>query len=149
MAQRRHYTSVLRNIQVNRNGKKKDGSSRMCIDYRKLNQKLVKINFHYLSSKMFLDTLPRKQRDSTKKAYEKLKKNPVRRPNLAPLTSMEEKQNCIQTHVNKGAAILLQSRRWKVTSRLLHVEKDKYSRRKEYDSYELEVLAIINALKKF
>ncbi|GFU16716.1 retrovirus-related Pol polyprotein from transposon 17.6 [Trichonephila clavipes] len=43
------------------------------------------------------------------------------------------------------------SRRWKVTSRLLHVEKDKYSRRKEVlDSYsELEVLAIINALKQF
>ncbi|GFX36259.1 pro-Pol polyprotein [Trichonephila clavipes] len=44
---------------------------------------------------------------------------------------MEEKQNCIQTLVNKGTAqFVTRSRRWKVTSRLLHVEKDEYSRRK-------------------
>ncbi|GFX77896.1 retrovirus-related Pol polyprotein from transposon 412 [Trichonephila clavipes] len=41
MAQRRHYTSEICGIcKSNRNGKK-----RMCIDYRKLNQKLVKDKF--------------------------------------------------------------------------------------------------------
>ncbi|GFV43591.1 retrovirus-related Pol polyprotein from transposon 412 [Trichonephila clavipes] len=46
MTQRRHYTSEFYGIcKSNRNGKKKDGSSRMCIDYRKLNQKLVKDKF--------------------------------------------------------------------------------------------------------
>ncbi|GFX70341.1 uncharacterized protein TNCV_2955611 [Trichonephila clavipes] len=51
---------------------------------------------------------------------------------------MEEKQNCIQTPVNKGTAqFVTRSRRWKVTSRLLHVEKTNTAEEK-YDSYELE-----------
>ncbi|GFU31397.1 retrovirus-related Pol polyprotein from transposon 412 [Trichonephila clavipes] len=41
----------------NRNGKKKDGSSRMCIDYRKLNQKLVKDKFPLPIIEDVLDTL--------------------------------------------------------------------------------------------
>ncbi|GFT60960.1 hypothetical protein TNCV_4092471 [Trichonephila clavipes] len=62
---------------------------------------------------------------------------------------MEEKQNCIQTHVNKGTAqFCYKKQKMESYIRLLRVEKDKYSREK-YDSYELEVLAIINALKKF
>ncbi|GFX40417.1 retrovirus-related Pol polyprotein from transposon 17.6 [Trichonephila clavipes] len=43
--------------QSNRNGKKKDGSSRMCIDYRKLNQKLVKDKFPLPLIEDVLDTL--------------------------------------------------------------------------------------------
>ncbi|GFX50346.1 transposon Tf2-6 polyprotein [Trichonephila clavipes] len=57
--------------------KKKDGSSRMCIDYRKLNQKLVKDKF--------------------------------------PLPIIEESRSL--------PTLRIKSRRWKVTSRLLHVEK--------------------------
>ncbi|GFX37068.1 transposon Tf2-9 polyprotein [Trichonephila clavipes] len=58
MAQRRHYTSEFCGIcKSNRNGKKKDGSSRMCIDYRKLNQKLVKDKFPLPIIEDVLDTL--------------------------------------------------------------------------------------------
>ncbi|GFW47552.1 hypothetical protein TNCV_3177161 [Trichonephila clavipes] len=58
MAQRRHYTSEFCGIcKSNRNGKKKDGSSRMCIDYRKLNQKLVKDKFPLPLIEDVLDTL--------------------------------------------------------------------------------------------
>ncbi|GFT11083.1 hypothetical protein TNCV_1084391 [Trichonephila clavipes] len=58
MAQRRHYTSEFYGIcKSNRNGKKKDGSSRMCIDYRKLNQKLVKDKFPLPLTEDVLDTL--------------------------------------------------------------------------------------------
>ncbi|GFU95129.1 hypothetical protein TNCV_4139131 [Trichonephila clavipes] len=57
MAQRRHYTSEFGGIcKSNRNGKKKDGSSRMCIDYRKLNQKLVKDKFPLPIIEDVLDT---------------------------------------------------------------------------------------------
>ncbi|GFW56683.1 hypothetical protein TNCV_4067631 [Trichonephila clavipes] len=57
MAQRRHYTSEFCGIcKSNRNGKKKDGSSRMCIDYRKLNQKLVKDKFPLPIIEDVLDT---------------------------------------------------------------------------------------------
>ncbi|GFV07429.1 hypothetical protein TNCV_1737841 [Trichonephila clavipes] len=51
------YVRVLQNMQVNRNGKKKDGPSRMCIDYRKLNQKLVKDKFPLPIIEDVLDTL--------------------------------------------------------------------------------------------
>ncbi|GFX32883.1 retrovirus-related Pol polyprotein from transposon 17.6 [Trichonephila clavipes] len=58
MAQRRHYTSEFCGIcKSNCNGKKKDGSSRMCIDYRKLNQKLVKDKFPLPIIEDVLDTL--------------------------------------------------------------------------------------------
>ncbi|GFW51387.1 retrovirus-related Pol polyprotein from transposon 412 [Trichonephila clavipes] len=58
MAPRRHYTSeFFRICKSNRNGKKKDGSSRMCIDYRKLNQKLVKDKFPLPIIEDVLDTL--------------------------------------------------------------------------------------------
>ncbi|GFV19659.1 transposon Tf2-6 polyprotein [Trichonephila clavipes] len=58
MVQRRHYTSEFCGIcKSNRNGKKKDGSSRMCIDYRKLNQKLVKDKFPLPIIEDVLDTL--------------------------------------------------------------------------------------------
>ncbi|GFW54318.1 transposon Tf2-11 polyprotein [Trichonephila clavipes] len=58
MAQRRYYTSEFCGIcKSNRNGKKKDGSSRMCIDYRKLNQKLVKDKFPLPIIEDVLDTL--------------------------------------------------------------------------------------------
>ncbi|GFX68385.1 retrovirus-related Pol polyprotein from transposon 297 [Trichonephila clavipes] len=58
MAQRRHYTSEFCGIcKSNRNGKKKDGSSIMCIDYRKLNQKLVKDKFPLPIIEDVLDTL--------------------------------------------------------------------------------------------
>ncbi|GFW68287.1 transposon Tf2-9 polyprotein [Trichonephila clavipes] len=64
---------------------------------------------------------------------------------------MEEKQNCIQTHVNKGTAQFCYKKQKMESyiSGLLHVEKDKNTAEEKYDSYELEVLAIINALKKF
>ncbi|GFU95130.1 uncharacterized protein TNCV_4139141 [Trichonephila clavipes] len=47
---------------------------------------------------------------------------------------MEEKQNYIETPVNKGTAQFCykEAENGKVTSRLLHVEKDKYSRRKHF-----------------
>ncbi|GFU54031.1 hypothetical protein TNCV_1720271 [Trichonephila clavipes] len=58
MAQRSHYTSEFFGIcKSNRNGKKKDGSSRMYIDYRKLNQKLVKDKFPLPIIEDVLDTL--------------------------------------------------------------------------------------------
>ncbi|GFY25800.1 transposon Ty3-I Gag-Pol polyprotein [Trichonephila clavipes] len=58
MAQQRHYTSEFFGIcKSNRNGKKKDGSSRMCIDFRKLNQKLVKDKFPLPLIEDVLDTL--------------------------------------------------------------------------------------------
>ncbi|GFU55489.1 retrovirus-related Pol polyprotein from transposon 17.6 [Trichonephila clavipes] len=58
MAQRRLYTSeFFGTCKSNRNGKKKDGSSRMCIDYRKLNQKLVKDKFPLPIIEDVLDTL--------------------------------------------------------------------------------------------
>ncbi|GFU20900.1 transposon Ty3-I Gag-Pol polyprotein [Trichonephila clavipes] len=47
--------------------KKKDGSSRMCIDYRKLNQKLVKDKFPLPIIEDVLDNLQEKQRDLTRK----------------------------------------------------------------------------------
>ncbi|GFT50696.1 hypothetical protein TNCV_104571 [Trichonephila clavipes] len=47
--------------------KKKDGSSRMCIDYRKLNQKLVKDKFPLPIIEDVLDTLQEKQRRLCKK----------------------------------------------------------------------------------
>ncbi|GFX79477.1 retrovirus-related Pol polyprotein from transposon 412 [Trichonephila clavipes] len=50
------YTSeFFRICKSNRNGKKKDGSSR-CIDYRKLNQKLVKDKFPLPIIEDVLDT---------------------------------------------------------------------------------------------
>ncbi|GFU56090.1 retrovirus-related Pol polyprotein from transposon 412 [Trichonephila clavipes] len=45
--------------------KKKDGSSRMCIDYRKLNQKLVKNKFPSPLIKYVLDTLQEAKVHST------------------------------------------------------------------------------------
>ncbi|GFW86537.1 hypothetical protein TNCV_4333211 [Trichonephila clavipes] len=66
MAQRRHYTSEFCGIcKSNRNGKKKDGSSRMCIDYRKLNQKLVKDKFPLPIIEDVLDTLQEAKEYST------------------------------------------------------------------------------------
>ncbi|GFX24418.1 retrovirus-related Pol polyprotein from transposon 412 [Trichonephila clavipes] len=59
MAQRRHYTSEFFGIcKSNRKGKKERWiSSRMCIDYRKLNQKLVKDKFPLPLIEDVLDTL--------------------------------------------------------------------------------------------
>ncbi|GFU61566.1 hypothetical protein TNCV_844261 [Trichonephila clavipes] len=66
MAQRRHYTSefcgICKSIVM---VKKKDGSSRMCIDYRKLNQKLVKDKFPLPIIENVLDTLQKAKVYST------------------------------------------------------------------------------------
>ncbi|GFU93011.1 hypothetical protein TNCV_2081571 [Trichonephila clavipes] len=58
MAQRRHYTSEFFGIcKFIRNGINKDGSSRRCIDYIKLNQKLVKDIFPLPLIEDVFDTL--------------------------------------------------------------------------------------------
>ncbi|GFU29389.1 retrovirus-related Pol polyprotein from transposon 412 [Trichonephila clavipes] len=58
MAQRRHYTCEFCGIcKSNGNGKKERWILRMCIDYRKLNQKLVKDKFPLPIIEDVLDTL--------------------------------------------------------------------------------------------
>ncbi|GFV56950.1 retrovirus-related Pol polyprotein from transposon 17.6 [Trichonephila clavipes] len=65
---------------------------------------------------------------------------------------MEEKQNCIQTPVNKGTAQFCYKKQ-KMESYIpfttCRKKKKTNTAEEKYDSYELEVLAIINALKKF
>ncbi|GFV63809.1 transposon Ty3-I Gag-Pol polyprotein [Trichonephila clavipes] len=63
---------------------------------------------------------------------------------------MEEKQNCIQTPVNKGTAQFCYKKQ-KMESYIpfYYMSKKTNTAEEKYDSYELEVLAIINALKKF
>ncbi|GFT73691.1 transposon Ty3-I Gag-Pol polyprotein [Trichonephila clavipes] len=64
---------------------------------------------------------------------------------------MEEKQNCIQTLINKGTAQSCYKKQ-KMCGKLhpvYYMSKKTNAAEEKYDSYELEVLAIINALKKF
>ncbi|GFW97985.1 hypothetical protein TNCV_1806361 [Trichonephila clavipes] len=63
---------------------------------------------------------------------------------------MEEKQNCIQTPVNKGTAqFCYKKQKMENLHPVYYMSKKTNTAEEKYDSYELEVLAIINALKKF
>ncbi|GFX57976.1 retrovirus-related Pol polyprotein from transposon 297 [Trichonephila clavipes] len=180
--------------------KKKDGSSRMCIDYRKLNQKLVKDKFPLPIIEDVLDTLQeakghivesgtikpsptktlavRKFPEPTTmkqvqsflgltgyfrkyiKDYSKIAKplsDLTRKENLFVFSGLNKKEafeklkkimsegpilhlykygRKTELHTDAckqgfGAILLQEAEDGKITSRLLHVEKDKYSRRKK------------------
>ncbi|GFX55195.1 retrovirus-related Pol polyprotein from transposon 17.6 [Trichonephila clavipes] len=221
MAQRRHYTSEFCGIcKSNRNGKKKDGSSRMCIDYRKLNQKLVKDKFPLPIIEDVLDTLQEAKKieflghivesgtikpsptktlavrkfpepttikqvqsflgltgyfrkyikdyskiakplsDLTRKenlfvfgiqqkeAFEKLKKIMSEGP-ILHLYKCGRKTELHTDACKQGyGAILLQEAEDGKLHPVYYMSKKTNTAEEKYDSYELEVLAIINALKK-
>ncbi|GFT01612.1 retrovirus-related Pol polyprotein from transposon 17.6 [Trichonephila clavipes] len=71
-------------------------------------------------------------------------------PILQPLQVWKKKQNCIQTPVNKGTEQFYYK---EAEDGKLHpvyyMSKKTNTAEEKYDSYELEVLTIINALKKF
>ncbi|GFU91006.1 transposon Ty3-I Gag-Pol polyprotein [Trichonephila clavipes] len=92
----------------------------MCIDYRKLNQKLVKDKFPLPLIEDVLDTL------QEAKVYSTL----VLRNGFF---HVDVKEDCRK------------SRRWKVTPRVLHVEDEKYSRRKVW---QLRTIAFQKTMQK-
>ncbi|GFX69906.1 transposon Tf2-9 polyprotein [Trichonephila clavipes] len=137
--------------------KKEDGSSRMCIDYRKLNQKLVKDKFPIPIIEDVLDTLQEAKKRKPlcffgiqqKEAFEKLKKLLSEGPVLH-LYKYGRKTELHTDACKQGyGAILLQEAEDGKLHPVYYMSKKTNTAEEKYDSYELEVLAIINALKKF
>ncbi|GFV91688.1 transposon Ty3-I Gag-Pol polyprotein [Trichonephila clavipes] len=63
---------------------------------------------------------------------------------------MEEKQNSIQTLVNKGTPqFCYKKQKMESYTPFTTCRRRQIQQKKKYESYELEVLAIINTLKKF
>ncbi|GFY35670.1 hypothetical protein TNCV_2619621 [Trichonephila clavipes] len=214
MAQRRHYASEFFGkyaspiVMV----KKKDESSIICIDYRKLNQKLAKDKFPLPLIEDVLDTLQEAKVYSTldlrngffhvdvdkdcrkytsfivpdgqfefnkvpfglrtspgvfqsyvssifrdlllgkaqqKEAFKKLKKIMSEGPLLHIYKYGRKTELHIDACKQGYGAILLQEAEDGKLHPVYYMSKKTNTAEEKYDSYELEVLAIINALKKF
>ncbi|GFU21252.1 hypothetical protein TNCV_9131 [Trichonephila clavipes] len=132
--------------------KKNDESSRKCIDYRKLNQKLVKDKFPLPIIEDVLDTLPEASGTIKPSPTKTLAVRKFPEPTtIKQLQSFLGLTGYFRKYIKDYSKIakplsdltkvrrnfVTRSRRWKVTSRLLHVEKTNTAEEK-YDSYELE-----------
>ncbi|GFW30882.1 transposon Tf2-8 polyprotein [Trichonephila clavipes] len=140
--------------------KKKDGSSRMCIDYRKLNQKLVKDEFplplieevlytlqkakyirDYSKIAKPLSDLTRKENlfgGSTKEAFEKLKKIMSEGP-ILHIFKYGRKTELHTDACKQGyGAILLQEAEDGKLHPVYYMSKKTNTAEEKYDSYKLE-----------
>ncbi|GFT52363.1 transposon Tf2-8 polyprotein [Trichonephila clavipes] len=159
MAQRKDYTSEFIGIyKSDRNVKNKDGSSRICIDYRQLNQKLVKDKFPLPLIEDVLDTLQEANVYSTldlhngvsnvdvdedcrktlqKEAFEKLKKIMPEGP-LLHIYKYGRKTELHTDACKQGyGAILLQEADDGKLPPVYYMSKKTNTAEEKYDSYEI------------
>ncbi|XP_073811783.1 uncharacterized protein [Musca autumnalis] len=148
--------------------KKRDGTHRLCIDYRKINKVIVKDHFPLPLIEDQLDRLqdatvfstidlrngffhvPVNEESQQMKSFNKLKEMMANQPVLNIFNQKYETELHTDASIDGYGAVLLQK---SPDDGLLHpvyfMSRKTTEQERKYSSYELEVLAIVEALRKF